>query len=207
MGKVVSLAKAKKRRDKKYDPYKANPLNKKINKALSVPTYKDSIELTEKGEIKLDEAGKPIFKDIIEFETTTGEINAIWTCIKACLEEKVVPPNEIDACFDLMAIIAKLERESTKPFKASLPINYFVGTWHILNSARMFHLFEDDKALDQAIDGLTMKFARQIDVYHEIKRRETVEKDVSPKNILSLPSAVYYPEDEKPDNQADQITE
>lgn len=183
MGKVANIARAKKRRDKKYDPYKTNPLNKQLTNAVNGSDLDSAVEKNEDGSIKIDEAGKPVFKDVIEWESDSGQIMAIWTSIKTCLEEKVVPPNEIDACHDLMLVYANLHRNSSKPFMVSMPINYFVGTWHILNSCRMFHFFEKDKGMDSAIDGLTMWFAERIDMYHEVKRREKVEDDiVSPTN-------------------------
>jgi len=155
-----------------------------------------AIETNEKGEIKLDSAGKPVFKDTIEWETDSAQIMALWTCTKALLEERVVPPNEIDAAFDLLTIYAKAHRPTTsKPFKFSLPVNYFVGTWHILNSCRMFHIFKDDKRMDEAVDGLTLWFAQRIDMYHEVKRKETMEEKCNPKDILSLPkksNSDYY---------------
>lgn len=172
MGKVIRLKRAKNRRDKKYDPYKLNPI-KGLTKELE-----NAIETDDKGEIKLDSAGKPIFKDHIEWETDGAQIMAIWTCIKAVLEEKIVPPNEVDACFDLMGIIAKLHRNGSKVYKVQLPINYFVGTWHILNTCRKFLLFNDDKPMMKAVDGLTMMFARKIDAYHEIKDRERKEDEI-----------------------------
>lgn len=185
MGKVKSLIAAKKRRDKKYDPYKLNPLHNKLTNAVKGSDLETAIERNEKGEILLDSAGKPIFKDCIEWDTDSAEIMAIWTAIRACIEEKIVPPNELDACFDLMEVYAREHREgSTKKYKITIPINYFVGTWHILNSVRKFHLLADDKSFDEAIDRLTLWFAKRIDMYHEVKRREKIEEKVKPADIL-----------------------
>ena len=99
---------------------------------------------------------------------------------------------EQDAAFDLMEIYAKAHRPDSKSdFMMTLPVNYFVGTWHILNTCRKFHLFSEDKALDTAIDGLTMFFAKKIDLYHAVKRAEKAEEQ-KPDNLLSLPQASYY---------------
>jgi hypothetical protein len=174
MGKVVSLSRAKNRRDKKYDPYKLNPLSTKLTKAVST-----------------DET-KPKF-DVMEWESSSAQIHAIWTCFKIALETtNVVPPNEAEACIEIMAEIAKLDRKTKKPYKVSLPINLYVGTYHVMNACRMFHVFHEDQAMDKAIDGLTMDFAKRIDLYHEVKRRETVEEKVKPDNILSLTNKSYY---------------
>lgn len=202
MGKVKSLVAARKRRDKKYDPYKSNPLHNKLTNAVKGSGLEEAIETNDKGEIQLDPAGKPIFKDCIEWDTDSAQIMAIWTSIRVCLEEKIVPPNEIDACFDLMELYSREHRAgSTKSYKITVPINYFVGTWHILNSARMFGLFKEDKPLDVAVDELTLWFARKIDTYHEVKRREDVEDKAAPSdftasqgsNLLSA-KPVYYEE-------------
>lgn len=193
MGKVVSIARAKKRRDKKYNPYKTNPLNNELTKAVNGSGLEDAIEKHEDGSVKLDSAGKPIFKDIIEWNTNGAQINAIWTAIKAIITEKLVPPHELDAAFDLMAIVAKMHRMGSKDYKVSLPVNYFVGTWHILNSCRKFNLFGDDKEMATAIDGLTMWFAQRIDMYHHVKSQE-VKLETTPRPKLGS-KIEYYSED------------
>jgi len=185
MGKLIKLDRTKKRRDKKYNPYKNNPLDKQLTKALT--ELDGAIETDEEGTPKLDEAGKPIFKDSIEWDTNSAQIHAIWSCIKILLEQSLVPPNEIDAAFDLMAMYAKLDRpDNTKDYKVTLPINYFVGTWHILNTCRKFSLFSKDKGMSQAIDGLTLWFAEKIDQYHYVKNHEEVVDKVNPSNLHLL---------------------
>lgn len=196
MGKILKYA--KKKRDKKYDPYK---LLKKKNEELekmSSDLLKDAVEYEEDGEtIKLDEAGKPVFKDSIQWETDGPQIMAIWIVHKAVIEERLVPPNDLDAAFDSMTLYAREYRNTNKPYTITIPINYFVGTWHILNTSRKFHLFKHDKALSNAIDGLTMWFAKRIDMYHEVKRREKVQDEVSPEVVLKLPKKKSFEEFQK----------
>lgn len=196
MGKITKVKnKAIKKRNKKFDPYKTNPLNKKLTKALKgeEKALRDAMDLDEDGSIKLDSAGKPVFKDSIQWDTNSAQIMAIWSACKAALEEKIVPPNEQDAVFDLMAMYAKEHRDgSTKNYTIAVPINYFVGTWHVLNSCRMFDLFHNDKKLSEAIDGLTMWFAERLDMYHSVKKAEKIEEEVSPDNILKLPERVNH---------------
>jgi len=190
MGKVVKLRKAKDRATKKYNPYKLNPLTNKLESAVRGSGLESAIVTDEKGDIKLDDAGKPVFRDVIEWETTGGQIMAIWTCIKELLDQRLVPPNEQDAAFDLLTLMATLHRNSTKTYKASLPINYFVGTWHVLNTCRKFDLFKEDKPLSASIDELTLWFAERIDIYHVVKKGEKVEeKGVSVDDVLSPPKA------------------
>lgn len=185
MGKLIKLDRTKKRRDKKYNPYKNNPLDKQLTKALT--ELDGAIETDEKGAPKLDEAGKPIFKDSIEWDTNSAQIHAIWSCIKILLDQKLVPPNEIDAAFDLMATYARLDRPaSTKDYTVQLPVNYFVGTWHILNTCRKFSLFSKDKGMSKAIDGLTLWFAEKIDQYHYVKNHEEIVNDVDPTKVHLL---------------------
>lgn len=170
------------------DTPKENPYQAALEEAMS----KD-----EKGNVETDSAGKPIFKDKIEWMTDAAQITAIWTATKAALEAGIVPPNEEDACFDLLELYAKEHINSSKPFKIIVPINYFVGTWHVLNSCRMFDLFNDDKALSSAIDDLTLWFANRIDMYHEVKRKEGLIDKVNPEAVLNhakLESKSYYPE-------------
>ena len=166
----------KKRRDKKYNPWKSNPLDKKLKSAIEYD-YKDAIVTNDKGEIKLDEAGKPIFKDIIEWTSNLGEINAIWHSVMRLLEQRLVPPNEEQAAFDLLSAVAKMQRDTKKDYKVSLPINYFVGMWHCLNSSRKFGLWADDKGMDDALTDLTLRVASQIDRYHKIKQNEALEDE------------------------------
>lgn len=193
------------KRAKKYNKYKNNPLDKKLVNAGK--DLIDAVEMDDKGQVKLDSAGKPIFKDTIEWDTENAQIVAIWTSIKAVIEERLVPPNDLDAAFDLLEVYAKMQRKSNKgSFKVSLAINRFVGTWHVLNSARMFDLFEKDEALSKAIDELTMWFARQIDIYREVKRREKVEENVSPDDILNSREKIDYYKTDTPSPRLSLVT-
>lgn len=194
MGKLVKLENHRKKRDKKYNPYKTNPLNKQLTKVLEGKDkeFRDAIVTNEEGEIQLDAAGKPVFKDSISWETDGPQIMAIWSAIKALLEENLVPPMEVDAAHDLMMTYAKEHRDTNKKYTISIPLNYFVGTWHVLNTCRKFHIFKNDEKLDKAIDGLTMWFAKQIDIYHEVKRRERIEDEAKPNEVLALPKGDYY---------------
>jgi hypothetical protein len=160
-------------------------------KALEQAMTKD-----EDGNVEVDSAGKPIFKDRIEWMTDSSQVLAIWTAIKASLDAGIVPPDEQDACFDLFELYAKEHRVSSKGYKISVPINYFVGTWHVLNSCRVFDLFKDDEPLDKAMDELTFWFAKKIDTYHEIKRKEDVEDSVRPEEVFKHSKVLanpYYP--------------
>lgn len=146
-------------------------------------------EKDEQGEVKTDDTGRPVFKDRIEMETNTAEHRALWTCIKAVLENGVVPEPELDAVFILMENLASQERDSRKPYKITLDINYFVGLWHCVNTSRKFDLFNEDKKMSEAVDGLALKLAGYLDAYHKVKNFEKTVEEASPKDILSLPNS------------------
>lgn len=145
--------------------------------------------LFDKGELVLDSIGRPVFKDSITWETNTPELYATWNCIKALLDEQLVPYTEVDGCIELMEKLSSLE--DTKAFgnyDVTLPVNYFTGMWHCVNSTRKFHLFKNDKPLDKSIDGLAMKYARLLDMYHSVKKDERMKDimEASPEVVATL---------------------
>lgn len=144
-------------------------------------------QLTEEGDIALDEIGRPVHKDHIEWETDTAELKAILECCSKLLDNDLVPHTEIDGVFELMEKISRLEQDK-RVYKAQLPVNYFVGAWHVVNSCRKFDLYSEDKYVSKAIDGLAGKLARFIDMYHVAKRTEGT-MEASPSEILTLPSS------------------
>lgn len=144
-------------------------------------------EFTEEGEVKTDDIGRPVFKDKIKMETNTAEHRALWTCVRAVLEEGLVPEPEIDAVFELMEDLANQEKDSRKPYNIILPINYFVGMWHCVNTCRKFDLFNEDTEMNVAVDGLALKLAGYLDHYHSVKSFEETLEVASPKDILNLP--------------------
>jgi len=165
----------------------------------------DAMELDEKGEPKLDKNGKPIFKDSIQMMTNAPEMSAINMCCQELLSQGLVPEPEIEAVFDYMLKVATLHDKNghKRKFLVTIPINYFVGMWHVVNSCRKFDLFNKDKKLSKAIDGLAEKLARKIDIYHEVKRREGILEEASPDDVLSLPKQHttndnYFGEESKP---------
>ena len=149
---------------------------------------KKDFEITKQGEIKLDEAGKPIFKERIEWFTDGPQIMALWTACKTALEGSIVFHDDLDATFKIMETLAKKHKDTNKKYRMSLPINYFVGLRHILNQCRAASLFDSDKKLENAMYELELWFSERIDAYHGIKEREAVEENLSPNDIVSSPS-------------------
>lgn len=157
----------------------------------------DAVELNKDGTAKLDDNQMPIFKDSMEWRTNNPQLRAIWESGNALLEEGLVPPPEIDAVIGMMGMIASKEKPGhTGDFNAEMPINYFVGMTHILNMCRQFDLYKDDKAMDKAIDVLVLDFARRIDAYHSIKRKEKVmetkPEEVKEKGLTLAKDESYF---------------
>lgn len=142
---------------------------------------------TDEGEVALDDTGRPVFNDQIQMETNTSEHRALWTCIKAVVEEGLAPEPELDAIFKLMEDLAMQEKDSRKPYNITLDVNYFVGLWHCVNTCRKFDLFNEDKGMNVAVDGLALKLAGYLDTYHSVKNFEETLEVASPKDILNLP--------------------
>lgn len=147
----------------------------------------NKIKTDENNEIELDESNKPVFVDQIKMETTTDEHRNLWLCIRLVLEEGLVPEPEIDACISLMEKLAIQEKDSRKPYFITLPINYFVGLWHCVNTCRKFDLFKDDKKVDKIVDGLALKLAGYLDYHHSVKSFEQTLEVASPLDILNEP--------------------
>ena len=107
---------------------------------------REAVVYDEKGMVETDAAGVPVFKDQIEWEATTSQLRAMWACCRGILEHKLAPPGEVDAIFDLMHRIAKVERPNAKSkYKVSFPVNYFVGAWHCIDTAVKTGIFKDAK--------------------------------------------------------------
>ena len=192
MGKITKFA--KKKRDKKYDPYKRLKKEHRELVKATEPALMEAVEYDEKGEIKLDESGKPVFKDTMQWETDGPQVMAIWTCFKAALEHRAYPAEEIQAGFDTMMMYAKEHRNTNKPYTITVPINYFVGTFHVLNFCHAHAIFKDDKKLEKAVYGLAVWFEERIKMYQEVKKRERVQDEASPDKILKIPQKKSFEE-------------
>lgn len=151
---------------------------------------------TKEGEVKQDEAGNPVFTDRIQWYTNGPQIRLLWeACARAVTSHRIlgpmkraVPIEEVAGVMELMEKLAKLHRETNKPYKVELEINYFKGMWHVLVGCKALDLFgfdKKDKDKKKEIKGLALWVAEQLDTYHEIKKREEVEEKLSPNDIVS----------------------
>ena len=135
--------------------------------------------------VKMDDNNLPVFRDSMEWPTNNGQLKAIVECCMAVIEAGIVPPNDVEGVFGLMDIIAKLERKRfIGDFNAEIPVNYFVGMVHVLNTFRTFQLHDGDKGMENAVNVLALDFARRIDAYRSIKDRENIMAK-KPEEVLS----------------------
>jgi len=135
--------------------------------------------------VKMDDNNLPVFRDSMEWPTNNGQLKAIIECCMAVIEAGIVPPNDVEGVFGLMDIIAKLERKRfIGDFNAEIPVNYFVGMVHVLNTFRTFQLHDGDKGMENAVNILALDFARRIDAYTSIKDRENIMAK-KPEEVLS----------------------
>lgn len=145
---------------------KLKEVEKAINKAVLIDE--------ETGEVVMDESGYPMFKASIEWKTFGGQIMAIWKCCEHLLNEGLVPQEEVEGVFELMFKLGEIHKDTNKEYFAMLPINYFVGSWHIMNLALRVGIYKEDTKLQKAIEDLATFFATRIDQYHNIVEKETI---------------------------------
>jgi hypothetical protein len=111
----------------------------------------------------------------------------MWNTIKDTLEgggnlmgKGIVPPHEINKAFELMKLLAEQDKDTRKEFKIKLPINYMMGLWHCLNSARKFWIYKEDADKDRYLTDVTLKVATILDIYHKRKENEGFMSSVRP---------------------------
>ena len=143
----------------------------------------DAVEFDKKGNAKLDDAQMPVFKDSIEWTTSTPQLHAIWTCCKATLDEGVVPANDAGAVFELMSKIGKLEKPGhTGYYNAEIEINYFVGMINVLTSWVSL-VSSEEKKFNDSMDTLLGDFIFRLKAYRDIKTREETMANVKPEDV------------------------
>jgi hypothetical protein len=165
-------------------------LNEKLNNFDKYSEeLNDIVVRDEKGEVKLDSAGKPVFKESIEMVTNSAEIMAIWTCCQAIMEKNLVAEHDIEAIFELMNILARRHdlNKTTHDYAVILPANYFYGAWKVVSECKAYHIFAEDKPMDKAVSGLAIKLARHLDAFHEAKGRDDMIQTASPDDVLKFP--------------------
>ena len=151
----------------------------------------DAVETDEKGNAKLDQAGKPIFRDYIGWTGDNAQIMGIWNAIKALLETNiatkgnVIMPEDVEATHYLMEMTSKLYRPNhTGTFQCELPVNYTVALCHVLGASAALSIdAEKDKKFQQAILKLRDFFAVEVEGYRRKKKEETA-MDTTPDEVL-----------------------
>lgn len=159
----------------------------------NMETYMDSKDLINNieakeiqiGEPKVDETGRMVFEDGIDYRISHADLMFIWNTIKDLLDANLIPPMESEPTIKLMGMIAERESEVYRNGFMFLPINYFVGMWHALNTGRKFDIYS--KALKKAnkLDQITMKVAEKIDEYHRILKPQKENMSTTKKQSLA----------------------
>lgn len=152
----------------------------------------NAIELDQKGSAKLDEAGKPIFKDVIQWNGSNSQIMAIWEAIKALLEENiatkgnVILPEDVDATHKLMMLIAEQWKAGEhREYTCELPVNYMVALCHVLNASAQLTPIAKDKEYKEAVQKLAEAFAVEVEGYRRKKKEEAKNKmEHTPDEVL-----------------------
>lgn len=148
--------------------------NKKLDEIAELAQDTDKYVLDEKGNVKIDEDTQlPIFKDAILLKVTPYDLNGMVLCLQDLLTDKVIPPNEVGAVFDLMENLAKQETNERK-FSISLPVNYCAGLWHCLNLAKDLDIYSKNQKSKVWLKETTHRVAEFLDVYHSLKKKSDI---------------------------------
>jgi hypothetical protein len=142
------------------------------------------VKIKEEEEVKLDETGRLVHDDSINFRCSHKDIIFIHETIGLVLEKGLVPEPEIGPIMVLLDMLANAEPDTHKHGCFILPVNYFIGMWHGLNTARKFGLYSQQfKQKEKHLDHLTTQVARSIDAYHTIKSHVAEEEklELTPK--------------------------
>ena len=155
-----------------------------VQKAINDNLIKiDAVEVDDKGNAKLDKAGKPVYKDFISWTGNNAQIHAVWTAIKELLEARGVLPDDVEATLYLMEMIAKQERPAHNgDFPCELPVNYMVALCHVLGAALQITTIKNDKKYSESLEILREFFAVEVEGYRRKKREESA-MDLAPEEI------------------------
>lgn len=156
------------------------------------------------------EDGFKIFKDTVEIPVMRAELLFIWQVCADLLEgaanlhgKSPVPPHEAEKMFELMEMLSNQDKDTRKEFKLKLPINYCVGLWHGVNSARKFHIYKEDTDKDRYLTDVTLKVATIIDHFHKRKDNQGFAEHVRPS--ISSTSSLFEIADKSNINKSDKI--
>lgn len=156
--------------------------------------------------VAVDKNNMPIYEDQVTLAVSLKEVKFMFDSCCLLFHEEVksplVPHDSVDACFDVITYLAELHEDARAKgmdigFDIVLPVNYFKGLWHMLNTARMYKLWERDKSDKKAesLDRITKKVASRLDAYVAIKTKENLEdgkevKTESPKMEIKIPKLI-----------------
>jgi hypothetical protein len=194
MGDVIPF-KEKRKAEIKDELQRADEVQLELQKGM----VKD-----EEGNVVLDEIGNPVFKDKIRWMTDGPQIRALWECCKVFLENtdpRYIPEELKESILHTMDMLAKAHRKTNKQYRYEMPVNYFTGLWQVVRYVKDQEFFMPDERLHNKIKELAIWLAEQLDIYHEIKRKEQVHDEASPEDISRLlprnnSKKLYYSSDD-----------
>lgn len=167
-----------------------NPFEKK-EVVDSEKKYNEGILVNKDGEIQTDKHGVPIFKDYIEVRTNSSDLLTLWESCKALLEENlkgmILLQSDADGVAGLMELIGDKYRDGSKSsYVVAFPVNYLVGSLHVLNMCRMFSIGETKE-----LDRIALEFSRVLDAYRSIKDKEKMAES-SPSTLIGKEANPVY---------------
>ena len=155
---------------------------------------RETIQAESKEDDNLDEHGRLKYEDHINFPLKQRDLIFMHETVRMVMDKGLVPMDEEGPVVTLLEMMASAEPDVYNHECMLLPVNYFVGLWHCLNTARKFSLYTQQwKKKDKWLDRITIKVAEKIDEYHLVKSHEFNEEklDKSPEyykdNVVKFP--------------------
>lgn len=177
-------------KDKQMTKITKNSSNEEERKLYNPEEFKGKdVQPAPDNDEHLDEHGRVIHQDKIQMQLQHKDLIFIHQATRDLMQKGLVPEPEIGPCMTLLDILAESEPHVHKHGVLILPVNYFVGMWHVLNSCRKFSIYSQQwKKKDKKLDHITTVVASYIDKYHTVKEHEAkedaVEKAPAPREIF-----------------------
>lgn len=142
---------------------------------------KDIVVFGEKAD-HLDEHGRIIHEDKINFKVIHKDLIFMHETLRMVADKDLVPPDEVGPFVTLLEMMAEQEADVHRYECLLLPVNYFLGLWHGLNTARKFSLYLPQWVKkDKHLDWITTNVAKYLDKYHMVKSHEANEEKIKEK--------------------------
>lgn len=148
----------------------------------------------------LDKHGRIISEEYINFKMTHEDLLFVDETIKKIIDLDLVPVTEAGPVVTLLEMLAEREKSVYHDGHILLPVNYFTGMWHCLQTGRKFSIYSQQwKKKDKYLDRITMEIAKSIDAYHAVKshvkneaKADKVAEGYFGKSVESAPKIDVY---------------